>query len=122
MEREPRKLSRKEHGSANSETQRCRVAERHADLERKCRDSLHTLSNYYAREYDLAAVEDLNVKWTTESPSSSRNTAPAAWQTFLSLLEHECEREDPFHRSQPERDDKGVCVPWRFDGEAVVSP
>jgi Transposase and inactivated derivatives len=28
-----------------------------------------------------------------ESPSNSRNTASAAWGTFLSLLEYKCERE-----------------------------
>jgi putative transposase len=93
LEREQRKLSRKEHGSNNYETQRRRVAECHADLRRKRRDFLHKLSNYYATEYDLVAVEDLKVKGMMESPSNSRNTASAAWRTFLSLLEYKCERE-----------------------------
>jgi putative transposase len=93
LEREQRKLSRKQHGSNNYEKQRRRVAEYHADLRRKRRDFLHKLSNYYAREYDLVAVEDLNVKKMMESPSNSRNTASAAWRTFLSLLEYKCERE-----------------------------
>ena len=93
LEREQRKLSRKQHGSNNYETQRRRVAECHADLRRKRRDFLHKLSAYYAREYDLVAVEDLNVKGMMESPSNSRNTASAAWRTFLSLLEYKCERE-----------------------------
>ncbi|MFC7185790.1 RNA-guided endonuclease InsQ/TnpB family protein, partial [Halorubrum yunnanense] len=93
LEREQRTLSRKEHGSNNYEKQRRRVAECHADLRRKRRDFLHKLSAYYAREYDLVAVEDLNVKGMMESPSNSRNTASAAWRTFLSLLEYKCERE-----------------------------
>ncbi|WP_318566968.1 transposase [Salinigranum marinum] len=92
LEREQRKLSRKQHGSNNYEKQRRRVAGCHADLRRKRRDFLHKLSNYYAREYDLVAVEDLNVKGMLESPSNSRNTASAAWRTFLSLLEYKCER------------------------------
>ena len=58
LEREQRKLSRKQHGSNNYRKQRRRVAECHADLRRKRRDFLHKLSNYYAREYDLVAVED----------------------------------------------------------------
>ena len=65
----------------------------YADFRRKRRDFLHKLSNYYAREYDLVAVEDLYVSRTIESPSNSRNTASAAWRTFLSLLEYNCERE-----------------------------
>jgi len=93
LEREQRSLSRKQHGSNNYEKQRRRVAECHADLRRKRRDFLHKLSNYYAREYDLVAVEDLNVKGMMESSSNSRNTASAAWRTLRSLLEYKCERE-----------------------------
>jgi len=93
LEREQRKLSRKQHGSNNYEKQRRRVAECHANLRQKRRDFLHKLSAYYAREYDLVAVEDLNVKGMMESPANSRNTASAAWRTFLSLLEYKCERE-----------------------------
>ncbi|MEF8819880.1 MAG: transposase, partial [Haloferacaceae archaeon] len=93
LEREQRTLSRKQHGSNNYEKQRRRVAECHADLRRKRRDFLHKLSAYYAREYDLVAVEDLNVKGIMESPSNSRNTASAAWRTFLSLLEYKCKQE-----------------------------
>ena len=64
LERAQRDLSRKQHGSANWEKQRRVVAERHADLKRKRRDLLHKLSNYYAQEYDLVAVEDLDARTT----------------------------------------------------------
>ncbi|MDB2239636.1 RNA-guided endonuclease InsQ/TnpB family protein [Halorubrum ezzemoulense] len=93
LERAQRDLSRKEHGSTNWETQRQTVAERHADLKRKRRDFLHKLSNYYATEYDLVAVEDLDVKGLVELPRNSRNLAGAAWGTFLRMLEYKCERE-----------------------------
>ncbi|RLM49013.1 RNA-guided endonuclease TnpB family protein, partial [Halorubrum sp. Atlit-28R] len=93
LEREQQKLSRKEHGSNNYEKQRRRVVECHAHLRRKRRDFLHKLSAYYAREYDLVAVEDLNVKGMLESPSNSRTTASAAWRTFLRMLEYKCKRE-----------------------------
>ncbi|MFC6961078.1 RNA-guided endonuclease InsQ/TnpB family protein [Halocatena marina] len=93
LEDEQRKLARKEHGSNNCEKQRRRVAECHADLKRKRRDFLHKLSNYYAREYDLVAVEDLDAKGLVELDGNSRNRAGAAWGTFLRLLEYKCERE-----------------------------
>jgi putative transposase len=93
LEREQRKLSRKENGSNNYEKQRRRVAECHADLKRKRRDFLHKLSNYYAREYDLVAVEDLDAKGLVELDGNSRNRAGAAWGTFLQMLEYKCERE-----------------------------
>jgi putative transposase len=93
FEREQRKLSRKEHGSANYRKQQRIVAQRHADLKRKRRDFLHKLSNYYAREYDLVAVEDLDAKALMELPSNSRNRAAASWGTFLRMVEYKCERE-----------------------------
>jgi putative transposase len=93
LERAQRSLSRKEHGSNNWEEQRKTVARRHADLKRKRRDFLHKLSNYYAREYDLVAVEDLDAKGLVELPGNSRNRAGASWGTFLRMLEYKCERE-----------------------------
>ncbi len=93
LEREQRKLSRKEHGSSNYRKQQRAVANRHADLQRKRRDFLHKLSNHYAHEYDLVAVEDLDAKGLMELPSNSRNRAGAAWGTFLRMLEYKCERE-----------------------------
>ena len=93
VEREQRKLSRKEYGSNNWEKQRQRVAEWHLDIKRERRDFLHKLSNYYAREYDLVTVEDLNVKGMLESPRNSRNTASVAWNTFTNLLEYKCKHE-----------------------------
>ena len=93
LEREQRNLSRKEYESTNWENQRRRVAECHLQIKRKRRDFLHKLSNYYAQEYELIAVEDLNVKRILESPQNSRNTASAAWNTFTDMLEYKCERE-----------------------------
>ena len=93
LEHAQRDLSLKEHGSANWEKQRRIVAERHADLKRKRRDFLHKLSNYYAREYDFVAVEDLDAKGLVELPGNSRNRAGAAWGMFLRMLEYKCERD-----------------------------
>jgi putative transposase len=93
LTREQRSLSRKQHGSNNWETQRPRVAECHQRVKRKRHDFLHKLSNYYATEYDLVAVEDLNVKAMLESSGNSRNTASSAWNTFTTMLEYKCNRE-----------------------------
>jgi putative transposase len=96
LEREQRTLSRKEHGSNNWENQRQRVAECHQRIKRKRRDFLHRLSAYYAREYDLVAVEDLDVRGMLESPRNSRNTASAAWHTFRRMLEYKCKHEGTY--------------------------
>jgi putative transposase len=93
LDRERRKLSRKEHESNNWEQQRRKVARRHADLKRKRRDFLHRVSNYYATEYDLVAVEKLDAKGLMELDGNSRNRASAAWGTFRRMLAYKCERE-----------------------------
>jgi putative transposase len=93
LEHEQRSLSRKEHGSTNYGKQRRKVARRHADLKRKRRDFLHKLSNYYTTEYDVVAVERLNMKGLVELPGNSRNRASAAWGTFPRMLDYKCDRE-----------------------------
>jgi putative transposase len=93
LEHEQRCLSRKQYGSTNYRKQQRKVARRHADIKRKRRDFLHKLSNYYATEYDLVAVEDLNVAGMMQFDSNSHNRASAAWGTFLRMLEYKCERE-----------------------------
>ncbi|KDE57232.1 transposase [Halostagnicola sp. A56] len=110
LERAQRDLSRKEHGSANWEKQRQVVAERHANLKRKRRDFLHKLSNYYATEYDLVAVEDLDAKGVVELPGNSRNRAGAAWGTFLRMLEYKCEREGTHFVSVDPKDTTKECA------------
>jgi putative transposase len=93
LEHEQRVLSRRQHGSNNYERQRRKVARRHADIKRKRRDFLHKLSNYYATEYDVVAVENLNVLGMMQFDSNSHNRASAAWGTFLRMLAYKCERE-----------------------------
>ena len=110
MERAQRNLSRKKHGSNNWEKQRQVVAERHADLKGKRRDFLHKLSNYYATEYDLVAVEDLNTKGLVELPGNSRNRAGAAWGTFLRMLEYKCEREGTHFVAVDPKDTTKECA------------
>ncbi|SEH53490.1 putative transposase [Halopenitus malekzadehii] len=92
LEREQRSLSRKEHGSNNYEKQRVEVAKVKRRIRRKVLDYQHKITTWLVHEYDAVFVEDLNVKGMLESPSNSRNTASAAWRTFLTLLEYKCER------------------------------
>ena len=110
LERAQRDLSRKERGSANWEKQRQVVAERHAGLKRKRRDFLHKLSSYYAREYDLVAVEDLDAKGLVELPGNSRNRAGAAWGTFLRMLHYKCKRQGTHFVAVDAKDTTKECA------------
>ena len=86
------------------------MAERHAELKRKRRDFLHKLSNYYATEYDLVAVEDLNAKGLVELSGNSRNRAGAAWGKFLRMLEYKCEREGTYFVAVDPKDTTKKCA------------
>lgn len=86
--REQRKLDRKEHGSNNWEKQRRKVARAKRRVRWKVLDFQHKLSAWLVKEYDIVAVEDLDVKPMLETSQSAKNKQDAAWSQFLDLLEY----------------------------------
>jgi putative transposase len=89
--REQRKLDRKEHGSANWENQRRKVAQAKRTIKRKVRDYQHKLTTWLVTEYDVVAVEDLQVKPMLEGSQNAKNKQDAAWSRFIELLEYKAD-------------------------------
>ena len=89
--REQRKLDRKEHGSANWENQRRKVAQAKRKIKRKVRDYQHKLTTWLITEYDFVAVEDLDVKPMLETSQNAKNKQDAAWSQFIELLEYKAD-------------------------------
>jgi len=89
--REQRKLDRKEHGSSNWEKQRRKVARAKRTIKRKVRDYQHKLTTWLVTEYDVVAVEDLDVKPMLETSHNAKNKQDAAWSRFIELLEYKGE-------------------------------
>jgi transposase, IS605 OrfB family, central region len=89
--REQRKLDRKQHGSANWEKQRRKVAQSKRKIKRKVRDYQHTLTTWLVTEYDVVAVEDLDVKPMLETGQNAKNKQDVAWSRFLELLEYKAD-------------------------------
>jgi putative transposase len=89
--REQRKLDRKEHGSANWEKQRRKVAQAKRTIKRKVRDYQHKLTTWLVTEYDVVAVEDLDVKPMLETSQNAKNKQDAAWSRFIELLEYKAD-------------------------------
>ncbi len=89
--REQRSLKRKERGSNNWEQQRQSVARAKRRIKRKVLDFQHKLSTWLVKEYDVVAVEDLDVKPMLETSQSAKNKQDAAWSQFLDLLEYKGE-------------------------------
>ncbi len=92
LERRQKKLSRMKHGSNNSNKQRARVARQHERIENQRNDFLHKLSHYYVNNYDLIAVEDLNIKNMTKNPHLAKKITDASWNKFTELLSYKAER------------------------------
>jgi putative transposase len=89
--REQRKLDRKEHGSNNWEKQRQTVAKSKRRIKRKVLDYQHKLTTWLVQEYDMVAVEDLDVKPMLETSQSAKNKQDASWSRFLTLLEYKAD-------------------------------
>ena len=89
--REQRKLARKEHDSANWEKQRQKVAKAKRAIKRKVLDYQHKLTTWLVREYDVVAVEGLDVKPMLETSQNAKNKQDAAWSRFIDLLEYKAD-------------------------------
>jgi putative transposase len=89
--REQRRLARKEHDSANWENQRRKVAQAKQTIKRKVRDYQHKLTTWLVTEYDVVAVEDVDVKPMLETSQNAKHKQDAAWSRFLELLEYKAD-------------------------------
>ncbi|WP_049897311.1 RNA-guided endonuclease InsQ/TnpB family protein [Halorubrum distributum] len=89
--REQRKLSGKEEGSSNWETQRRKVAKARRHIQWKVLDYQHKLTTWLVKTYDAVFVEDLNVKEMLEQSHNARNKQDAAWRQFITLLEYKAD-------------------------------
>ena len=91
LRREQRKLSRKEKGSNNYETQRQEVAKVKRHIKRKMLDYQHKITTWLVREHNAVFVEDLDVKELLEQSHNAHNKQDAAWRQFISLLEYKAD-------------------------------
>jgi putative transposase len=91
LQREQRKLSRKEEGSNNYEKQRREAAKVKRHIRRKVLDYQHKITTWLVREYDAVFVEDLEVKGLLEQSHNARNKQDAAWRQFITLLEYKAD-------------------------------
>ena len=91
LQRERRKLSRKEKGSNNYEKQRREVAKVKRHIKRKVLDYQHKITTWLAREYDAVFVKVLNVKGMLKQSNNARNKQDAAWRQLITLLEYKAD-------------------------------
>ena len=88
--REQRKLNRKEHSSSNREKQRRKVAQAKRVIKRKVRDYQHKLTTWLVTEYDVVAVEDLDVKLKPEGMIKECAVCGVETAKSIWVREHSC--------------------------------
>jgi putative transposase len=86
-----RSLARKKRGSKTRGKTRSELARCHARIARGKANFLHQASARLIRDYDLVAVEALNVLGLSRA-ALSRDVHDASWGKFLSMLRYKAER------------------------------
>ena len=91
LSREQRKLSRCKLGSLNYQKQKKKVALCHEKVKNQKRDFHHKLSRKLADEYNVVAVEDLNMKAMSRCLNFGKSVADNGYGMLLNMLSYKLE-------------------------------
>jgi putative transposase len=91
LRKEQRKLSKKKKKSENRNKQRLKVAKVHEKIMSQREDFLHKLSRYYVDNYDLIAIENLNIKGIVRNHYLAQSVLDVAWSSFHEKLSYKAE-------------------------------
>lgn len=91
LRQQQRALCRKQKGSKRREKQRLRVARCHAAVRNQRSYAMHQITTRLVREFDVIAIEDLNVRGMLANKKLARHVSDAAFREFRRQLEYKCQ-------------------------------
>lgn len=86
-----KKLYKKEKHSKNWEKQRIKISKIHKHIHNKKTDYYHKITKNLVTNYDIIAVETLNINKMIKEPSFSKKIQEAAWAEIIRQLEYKCQ-------------------------------
>lgn len=87
LARQQRFLSRQHKGSNSYKKQQNKIARTHQRIQRQRKDFHYKTAHQLVRNYDLIAVEDLQVKNLARNSKIAKSILDAAWSQFITILE-----------------------------------
>lgn len=91
LARKQKILSRKEKGSKGRDKARLSVAKVHEKITNSRNDMQHKVSSKLVKDYDLIAIEDLNVKGMVKNHCLAKAISDVAWSGFVTKLKYKAE-------------------------------
>jgi len=91
LSKKQKHLSRKSKGSKRRELARLKVAKVHEKITNSRTDQQHKVSRFLVENYDLIAIEDLNVKGMMANHKLANAISDVAWSSFVTKLKYKAE-------------------------------
>jgi len=91
LARKQRILSRKQKGSKGRDKARLSVAKVYEKITNSRNDMQHKVSSKLVRDYDLIAIEDLNVKGMVKNHCLAKAISDVAWSSFVTKLKYKAQ-------------------------------